>query len=81
MRQGRHEALNRGLMIAAAAGIALAAAYAGTRALRARRKRLAQAFDYSGRSGFPKPAAEMRGIARNRGQSPISSKPAAERVF
>jgi hypothetical protein len=76
MRQGRHEALSRGLVLAAAAALGAAAAYAGARAMRARRKRLARAFDYSDRSGFPRPAAEMRGIARNlaanRGQSPVS---------
>jgi hypothetical protein len=48
------------------------AVYAGARALRARQKRLRPVFDYSGRSGFPKPAEQMRGIARNRGQSPVS---------
>ena len=67
MRQGRHEALNRGLVIAAAAGITLVAVYAGARAMRARQKRLRPVFDYSDRSGFPKPAEQMRGIAR---QSP-----------
>ena len=64
MRQGRHEALNRGLVIAAAAGITLVAVYAGTRAVRARQKRLRPVFDYSHRSGFPKPVEKMRGIAR-----------------
>lgn len=60
MRQGRHEAL----IVAAAAALGLAAAYAGARMRRARRKRLSAAFDYSSRSGFPKPAEQMRGIAR-----------------
>ncbi|HEX6320339.1 MAG TPA: hypothetical protein VFZ84_15905 [Burkholderiales bacterium] len=72
MRQGRHEALSRGYVIAAAAALAAVAAYAGARALRARQKRLRPVFDYSDRSGFPKPAEQMRGIARNRGQSPVS---------
>lgn len=68
MRQGRHEAL----IVAAAAAATLAAAYAGARLLRARRKRLSRAFDYSSRSGFPRPAEQMRGIARDRGRSPVS---------
>jgi hypothetical protein len=72
MRQGRHEALNRGLVVAAAALVLAAGAYAGVRAMRARRDRLRPVFDYSGRSGFPKPPEQMRGIARNRGQSPVS---------
>jgi hypothetical protein len=72
MRQGRHEALNRALVVAAAASLAVVTAYAGARALRARRRRLRPVFDYSNRSGFPKPAEQMRGIARNRGQSPVS---------
>jgi len=64
MRQGRHEALSRGYVIAAAAALAAVAAYAGARALRARQRRLRPVFDYSDRSGFPKPPDEMRGIAR-----------------
>ena len=67
MRQGRHEAL----IVAVAAAAALAAAYAGTRLLRARRKRPAHAFDYSDRSGFPKPPEAMRGIARTQVSRPI----------
>jgi hypothetical protein len=76
MRQGRHEALSRGMVLAAAGLLAAATAYASLRALRARRERLRPVFDYSDRSGFPRPPAEMRGIARNlapnRGQSPVS---------
>jgi hypothetical protein len=64
MRQGRHEALSRGYVIAAAAALAAVAVYAGARALRVRQRRLRPIFDYSDRSGFPKPPGEMRGIAR-----------------
>ena len=70
MRQSRHEALSRGLAVALAAGVTLGAAYAGARALRARR-RLRPVFDYSERSGFPKPPEQMRGIAR---QSPAAQR-------
>jgi hypothetical protein len=31
-------------------------------------------FDYSDRSGFPKPAAEMRGAALKRGQTPFQER-------
>jgi hypothetical protein len=57
MRQGRHEAL-----ALAALGIAATAAFV---ALRLRRQQAPRpVFDYSDRSGFPRPPDEMRGIAR-----------------
>jgi hypothetical protein len=71
MRQGRHEALNRGLVLAVAAGVVLATTYAGVRAMRARRGHSRPVFDYSDRSGFPKPPEQMRGIAR---QSPAAQR-------
>ena len=64
MRQGRHEAL-----ALAALGIAAAAVFA---TLWLRRQRPRPVFDYADRSGFPRPPAEMRGIARNLAQSPVS---------
>ena len=64
MRQSRHEALNRGLVLAVAAGAVLATTYAAARAMRTRRERSRPVFDYSERSGFPRPPSEMRGIAR-----------------
>ena len=64
MRQGRHEALARAAVIGAAALLAAVTVYAGARTMRARRKRLRPVFDYSGRSGFPRAASEMRGAAR-----------------
>ena len=70
MRQGRHEALSRGYVIAAAAALAAVAVYAGVRALRARQRRLRPVFDYSARSGFPRAPGEMRGIARRSMQAP-----------
>ena len=66
------EAVNRGLLIASTVALGALIAYAGARALRARQKRPRPVFDYSNRSGFPKPPEQMRGIARNRGQSPVS---------
>jgi hypothetical protein len=71
MRQGRDEALSRGLAIAAAASIAVLAVYAGARTVRARQKRQRPAFDYSDRSGFPRPPEQMRGIARPQLSRPI----------
>lgn len=73
MRQGRHEAVTRAWVVAGAACLAVVTVYAGARMLGARQKRLQPVFDYSDRSGFPRPPAEMRGIARNRGQSPVSA--------
>jgi hypothetical protein len=61
MRQGRHEAL--ALAAAAAAALAIVAL------LSARRRQPRPVFDYSDRSGFPRPPEEMRGIAAR----PISS--------
>ena len=60
MRQGRAQALVGGLALV---GIALAAAalYAGREPAA---RRLRRAYDYSGRSGFPRPAEQMRGAAR-----------------
>jgi hypothetical protein len=55
MRQSRHEAL--ALAAAAVATVAVVAA------LWPRRRQPRPVFDYSDRSGFPKPPAEMRGIA------------------
>jgi hypothetical protein len=49
--------------MAAVAGVAAVDVYA---ALGASRQPERPVFDYSDRSGFPKPAAEMRGIARMR---------------
>jgi hypothetical protein len=58
MRQGRNETL---------AVVALGVLAAGACAaywLRGQRQRSRPIFDYSDRSGFPKPAAQMRGLAR-----------------
>jgi hypothetical protein len=66
MRQGRDATL-----ALLALGIAATAAYF---ALRRRGQQAPRpVFDYSDRSGFPRPPHEMRGIAHNRGQSPVSS--------
>lgn len=46
-------------------GGATALDLAATRAVKRNRRRQQPHFDYSGRSGFPKPAADMRGVARN----------------
>ena len=58
MRQGRHEAL------AVAALAAVAVAGVGAYLWRRRAAAPRPEFDYSNRSGFPRPAHEMRGIAR-----------------
>ena len=49
------------LVVGGATALDLAAA----RAVKRNRRRQQPHFDYSGRSGFPKPAADMRGVARN----------------
>jgi hypothetical protein len=58
MRQGRNEALAAVALGVLAAG-ALAAFW-----VRGQRRRPRPLFDYSDRSGFPQPAAQMRGLAR-----------------
>jgi hypothetical protein len=57
--------LYAGLALAAAAGTALLArrAYTGKAG---RKKPIRPLRDYSNRSGFPRPASEMRGLARTR---------------
>jgi hypothetical protein len=60
MRQGRNETL--GLVVA---GVAVAAVCA---AVLLRRQHPRPVFDYSDRSGFPRPAAQMRGAAARRAQ-------------
>ena len=58
MRQGRAQALGWGVGIAALGG---ALALAAKRGMRRPKHALR---DYSSRSGFPRPAREMRGLAR-----------------
>jgi len=58
MRQGRHEAL------ALSALAAIAVAGVGAYLWRRRSAAPRPVFDYSDRSGFPEPAAQMRGAAR-----------------
>lgn len=61
MRQSRAQAL----ILAAAAGALLVGAGAAARAAsRSQRRRNRPLFDYSDRSGFPRPPQEMRGAAR-----------------
>ena len=68
MHQGRSKALIAGAAIMVAAALAAAV-------LQSRRKRLRPMYDYSDRSGFPRPPDEMRGAARakkERAQGPLS---------
>jgi hypothetical protein len=58
MRQGRAQALTAGLVVLSGALALGAVLYAR------QKKRVPRVvYDYSDRSGFPKPAAEMRGAA------------------
>ena len=68
MHQGRAKALIAGAAIVVVAALAAAV-------LQSRRKRLRPMYDYSDRSGFPRPPDEMRGAARakkERAQGPLS---------
>ena len=69
MREGRAQALVGGLALLGIA-VTAAALYAG------RTKRTPQprrSYDYSARSGFPRPAAEMRGAARTATRRPSAA--------
>ena len=68
MHQGRSKALIAGAAIVVVAALAAAV-------LQSRRKRLRPMYDYSDRSGFPRPPDQMRGAARakkERAQGPLS---------
>ena len=68
MHQGRSKALIAGAAIVAVTALAAAV-------LQSRRKRLRPMYDYSDRSGFPRPPDQMRGAARakkERAQGPLS---------
>ena len=68
MHQGRSKALIAGAAILVTAALAAAV-------LQSRRKRLRPVYDYSDRSGFPRPPDQMRGAARakkERAQGPLS---------
>ena len=59
MRQSRAQALIAGAAIVTAAALAAAVLHSRQKARRPQR-----VYDYSDRSGFPRPPHEMRGIAR-----------------
>lgn len=59
MRQSRAQALIAGAAILTAAALAAAVLHH-----RQKRRRSLRIYDYSDRSGFPRPAEQMRGAAR-----------------
>jgi hypothetical protein len=65
---------NSALAMAAVAGVTAADIATAARLQRADRAAMRPVFDYSDRSGFPKPAAEMRGAALKRGQTPFQER-------
>lgn len=72
MRQGRLEALAPGLAaLAVALGIVLLVS--ASRRQAGRHRRLRPARDYSARSGFARPPAEMRGVALARKARPLEA--------
>jgi hypothetical protein len=74
--QGRREARKMGFALAALAGVAVLDVMAARRAQQARAPGPTR--DYSDRSGFPKPAAQMRGVARGRAHEEPVSTPARQ---
>ena len=60
---------NNAMAIAAVAGVTAADIATAATLQRADRESTRPVFDYSDRSGFPKPASEMRGAARKQGQT------------
>jgi hypothetical protein len=69
MRQSRAQALIAGAAIVTAAALAAAVLH-----YRQSRRRPRRTYDYSDRSGFPRPPSEMRGAAakKERAQGPLS---------
>jgi hypothetical protein len=66
-----------GAALAAVGGVAALDAWTAASLQRRRNRRLRPVFDYSGRSGFPKPAAQMRGAA-SRATSSSASRPSPQ---
>ncbi len=65
---------NNAMAIAAVAGVTAADIATAATLQRAERQSTRPVFDYSDRSGFPKPASEMRGAALKQGQTPLQKR-------